>query len=213
MSIFEAFPGSDAEFNGEYYDSQTEAAWAAYLELHDVTFEHEPATYKLPFGQIYTPDFYLTEMHAFVEVKNGNADNLAAYKMSLLTYTTQKQGFIVNGKPHYANVFVYTPEWTFKPTNFHEPHYDQKLTLGASPTDKSQDIWLPDRDKEPEMFDFAVQAAKRAGQAFQYEPSIVAQNAHINKREQLRLPENIVDLSDTPMPEDSRYYFSYPEMY
>ncbi len=207
MSIAELYPGSSADFDGEYYDSQTEAAWASYLRSHEVVFMHEPETYRLPDGQIYTPDFYLSEADAFIEVKNGNADNLAAYKISQLTYATGKQGFIVNGKPHYATVYVYTPEWTFKPSTGLYPPHDQRLTRGSSPLDKKKDIWIPDIESEQELLHFALNAAKQANEASTKIPTTLMEAEHTDKKRKMRLPENIIDLSSIPMPENSVFYF------
>lgn len=207
MSIAEFYPGFDVEFDGEYYDSQTEAAWAAYLQLHEVVFEHEPATYKLPSGHLYTPDFYLPEMDAFIEAKNGNANNLAAYKISQLAFATGKQGFMANGKPHYATVYAYTPEWTFEPSTRFEPPYDQRLTRGGSPLDKKENVWLPDETTEPELFEFAIGAAKQANESCLAKPTTLAETVHAEKKRRMRLPENIVDLSDAPMPDGWSYYF------
>lgn len=206
MSFAEVFPASCAEFDGEYYDSQTEAAWAAYLTEHGVEFQHEPATYKLPAGQLYTPDFFLPEMDAYIEAKNGNADNLAAYKLSLLTYATGRQGFIVDGKPHYATVYAYTPEWTLKPSTGSRLQYDHRLTRGISPLDKKENIWIPDYDAEPELSGLELKAAKRVIEASTKLPTEAMAAEHAEKKKRMRLPENIIDLSYVPIPNGSLHY-------
>lgn len=210
MSIFESFRPSAAQFEREYYDSQTEAAWAAYFRMHRVEFVHEPATYMLPHGELYTPDFYLTEMNAFIEVKNGNADNLAAYKISQLACATGRQGFIVQGKPHYASVYAYTPEWTFKPSRTHEPPYDRRHSRIRQILDKDE-AWMPDRDTDSRLFEFAIKAAKRANEVCVRRPTADMAEAHTQKKKRMRLPENLIDLTGVTMPPGSMHRFYYPD--
>lgn len=96
-------------YDGEYYLSETEATWAAYFDECGMPFEHEANTFELPAGDFYTPDFFLPEQDAYLEVKSGNIDADAVYKIGKLARSLGKTGILVDGKPHNMNVYFFSP--------------------------------------------------------------------------------------------------------
>jgi hypothetical protein len=51
------------------FRSLLEASWAATLDSLHITWEYEPQTFDLPSGVKYLPDFHLTEIGVWLEVK------------------------------------------------------------------------------------------------------------------------------------------------
>lgn len=56
-------------YRGTQFRSLLEACWAATLDSLDVAWEYEPQTFDLPSGAKYLPDFHLTEIGVWLEVK------------------------------------------------------------------------------------------------------------------------------------------------
>jgi len=97
--------------NGEYFDSETEAAWALYFQNVGMPYVREYARFSFN-SFIYTPDFYLPEQDSFVEVKNGNADWLACYKLAEVARRAGKLCILANGKPHNFAVYFFGSQGT-----------------------------------------------------------------------------------------------------
>lgn len=105
--------GQPAEYNGEYHDSQTQAAWAAYFTAAEMPYVTEPETFYIKdFNTIYTPDFFLPEQDTYVEVKNGNINWMASFKIAMLARRTGKMGLLINGMPHNMSLFCFGSEST-----------------------------------------------------------------------------------------------------
>lgn len=73
-------PGSDSDeqagiaalptiYRGTQFRSLLEACWAATLDSLGIAWEYEPETFELPSGVKYLPDFHLTEIGIWLEVK------------------------------------------------------------------------------------------------------------------------------------------------
>lgn len=56
-------------YRGTRFRSLLEACWAATLDSLHVTWEYEPQTFQLDSGAKYLPDFHLTEIGVWLEVK------------------------------------------------------------------------------------------------------------------------------------------------
>jgi hypothetical protein len=100
--------GKHAVFDGEHFDSRTEAAWAAYFHVAGINYVREPETFK--FGNLlYTPDFLLPDSGIYFEVKNGNAGVEAAYKAARLARGIGQLVIIADGMPFYMNMYLFGP--------------------------------------------------------------------------------------------------------
>lgn len=56
-------------YRGTQFRSLLEASWAATLDSLNIAWEYEPETFDLPSGARYLPDFHLTEIGTWLEVK------------------------------------------------------------------------------------------------------------------------------------------------
>jgi hypothetical protein len=58
----------ESTYNGVRFRSRLEARWAALFDSYSIKWVYEPDVFYTCNGS-YLPDFYLTEMHCYVEVK------------------------------------------------------------------------------------------------------------------------------------------------
>lgn len=56
-------------YHGTQFRSLLEACWAATLDSLNIVWEYEPQTFQLESGPKYLPDFHLTEIGVWLEVK------------------------------------------------------------------------------------------------------------------------------------------------
>lgn len=56
-------------YNGYRFRSRLEARWAVFFDALGIEYEYEPEGYKFSDGQCYLPDFYLSNLNTFVEIK------------------------------------------------------------------------------------------------------------------------------------------------
>lgn len=66
QTTIEALP---TVYRDTQFRSLLEACWAATLDSLRITWEYEPETFTLPSGARYLPDFHLTEIGVWLEVK------------------------------------------------------------------------------------------------------------------------------------------------
>lgn len=59
----------ETEYNGLKFRSRLEARWAIAFDAMNLEYEYEPEGYELENGEKYLPDFYLTKLDTYVEVK------------------------------------------------------------------------------------------------------------------------------------------------
>src|SRR5262245_54186457 len=58
----------ETRYNGRRFRSRTEARWAVFFDALGIKYDYEPEGYEID-GVWYLPDFYLPEMHIWVEIK------------------------------------------------------------------------------------------------------------------------------------------------
>lgn len=113
--------GRPVQYNGEYFDSQTEGAWAAYLDAVDIGWQREPETFELAPSVYYTPDFYVSTWDSYLEVKNGRIYEEDCWKLQTLSRNLGKACILANGKPHNLSLYFYSPaeaSYDFRPHMF-----------------------------------------------------------------------------------------------
>lgn len=71
-------------WNGRYFRSRAEARWAVFFDELWIGYEYEKEGYDLGNGIRYLPDFWLTELKFWVEVKAELPDDTAMAKASRL---------------------------------------------------------------------------------------------------------------------------------
>lgn len=82
-------------YNGMQFRSKLEARWACHLDHMGVDWQYEPATYKLPSGEFYLPDFWIPYWGFWLEVKGPGIPGLD--KSWELAQASEK--FVVVGQP------------------------------------------------------------------------------------------------------------------
>lgn len=93
--------------NGQVFRSQTEALWSLLLFKLNIPHSYEPMTFEFPDGSIYTPDFCLTAVNRFIEVKNRNANNDTYQKLNKLAHHLGRHTILLDGSPKNASAFVF----------------------------------------------------------------------------------------------------------
>lgn len=91
--------GKVTYFNGFYFRSRTEAAWASIFRMIGAFFEYEPKTFKLPNGELYVPDFYFPELDFWVEVKCEPPNDRSINQIFELSRITKLPCFTLYGIP------------------------------------------------------------------------------------------------------------------
>lgn len=59
----------DTHYDGHHFRSRLEAKWAVFFNAMGWKWGYETEGYKLPSGKCYLPDFHLTELDIYIEVK------------------------------------------------------------------------------------------------------------------------------------------------
>ena len=173
----EIFYARQSEYNGQVFDSKTEAIWAAYFDRLGMSFVREPETFRLDIvpglADIYTPDFFLPNQSTYVEVKNGNLDSIAITKMCWLTRFTRMAGLIIDGRPNSATIYVYTPN--------NNPHLNRKGYYYEYVYTRLD--WWPCEYMQPDMFNLAIDAMKYAKQnvTTNVQPDLIDKDAQRHK--------------------------------
>lgn len=78
------------------FRSRLEARWAALFDHYSVMWAYEPDAYDTP-GGLYLPDFYLPQLHTFVEVKPG--PNLFDVAAAISVAVQESASFLVLDSP------------------------------------------------------------------------------------------------------------------
>ncbi len=61
-------PAIQTKYRGHQFRSKLEARWAVFLDTAKMRWEYEPERFNVN-GISYLPDFYLTDMDCYFEVK------------------------------------------------------------------------------------------------------------------------------------------------
>lgn len=106
-------------YKGYRFRSRLEARWAVFFDRIGIEFEYELQGYQLDCGW-YLPDFYLSRLEGFLEVKPQPAPPIHAETRELdlmrdLCVVCQKPGLIVYGDPwnvmhHHESISFGDPE-------------------------------------------------------------------------------------------------------
>lgn len=65
-------------YNHNRYRSRLEAKWAVYFDQMGVKFDYEPSGFNIG-HKCYLPDFYLTELDTYIEVKPESGDRNSVF--------------------------------------------------------------------------------------------------------------------------------------
>ena len=107
-------------YDGWKFRSMTEARWAILLDTLNIDYMYEMNTFMLQDENkhiCYLPDFYLTDLKCFLEIKNnGKHEPLPEeqYKAKLLAIDTEKDVYIAFGKVGVKDQLKYGSMWKWK---------------------------------------------------------------------------------------------------
>lgn len=174
---------NDAQFKGQYFESQTEAAWAAYFDALGMPYVREPETFLFDFemdfiGNIkYTPDFYLSDQDTYAEVKNGNVERRDIVNMHYLAKCTGRAVLLLGGKPQYGHVDVYSPTHVLRDSSLWD-------------TTANYSYWMSDLWQDKEMGTVKNPIIKAAVEASKEEWTVrvdpAVREAALHRREEMR---------------------------
>lgn len=74
----------ETKYNGHRFRSRTEARWAVFLDEAGIRYEYEKEGFVLEGGIKYLPDFWLTDIGMWLEIKGGPATPEDEQKAELL---------------------------------------------------------------------------------------------------------------------------------
>ena len=90
----------ETTYRGYRFRSRLEARWAVFFDAAGIAWEYEPDGYRLD-SRSYLPDFWLSQLEAFVEIKpTKSACEEAIPLMKQLVEKTLKRGLIIGGSPN-----------------------------------------------------------------------------------------------------------------
>lgn len=71
--MYKEIKAIETKYDGYRFRSRLEARWAVFFNSLGVRFEYEPEGFELSCGR-YLPDFYLTDLDLYVEIKPFNKE-------------------------------------------------------------------------------------------------------------------------------------------
>lgn len=74
----------ETRYKGYRFRSRLEARWAVFFDAMGLQWEYEPEGFDLGAAGWYLPDFYLTNLNMWVEIKGGAASNKELNKCRML---------------------------------------------------------------------------------------------------------------------------------
>lgn len=92
--------------DGAYFESITEGMWFEYFTEVGMEPEPQPESFALKSKKIYTPDFYLPNQEAYVEIKSGNTTEEALNKAAELATLTGRMVLWLDGRPNIPDTLV-----------------------------------------------------------------------------------------------------------
>jgi hypothetical protein len=96
-------------YKGHRFRSRLEARWAVFFDAMQIAWEYEAEGYVLPSGDWYLPDFWLSQVGMFAEVKRDKFTQEEANKCRLLTLGTGRPCLMLDGPPDFTNYWAYSP--------------------------------------------------------------------------------------------------------
>ena len=130
----------ETHYKGHRFRRRLEARWAVAFDVLRLDYDYEPEGYRLANGLMYLPDFYLSQVRMFAEVKPEPVsryamfDHEAMHKASGLVLATGRPLIILDGAPKDMNYWAMQPEdadpvgwdWlSFYPFEPHAMHVSQ----------------------------------------------------------------------------------------
>ena len=131
-------------YNNYRFRSRLEARHALCYDLLGIRYEYEPEGLVLSDGSFYLPDFYLPDLHCYVEIKRNGLQTTdegkkAIWKISDGMRTDSWAGLICFGDPLDDNTTLFCQEYN----DSSGESYTARATIGLRPDDQSPCIFIP----------------------------------------------------------------------
>ena len=122
------------EYEGYLFRSRLEAKWAVFFDAIGIRWEYEPVGLVLSDGTNYLPDFYLTDLRCFFEVKGNyvkgtDKEKEAIKRISDGMKTDAWAGIIAFGDPLDDDLTIFCQETDENGGG----SYESKVTIGYRP--------------------------------------------------------------------------------
>lgn len=89
----------ETSYKGYKFRSRLEARWAIFFDELGIKWEYELEGFELPSGKRYLPDFWLSEMNIFVEIKASPEFISVKEFMKLVEFGSLKKLMVIFGVP------------------------------------------------------------------------------------------------------------------
>ncbi len=95
-------------YHGYRFRSRLEARWAVFFDQLGIPYQYEPEGFDLDEAGWYLPDFWLPELHCWVEIKPWppNEDNNDVHKCLNLSRATQCRVLLIYGNPWLDDYYI-----------------------------------------------------------------------------------------------------------
>ena len=93
----------ETRYKGRRFRSRLEARWAVYFDSIGCKWDYEPEGFHLPDGTMYLPDFWLSSVGMWAEVKPKWPTNDEIQKAFLLAKGTGHDVLFLDGTPRDTN--------------------------------------------------------------------------------------------------------------
>lgn len=97
----------ETRYKGYRFRSRLEARWAVFFDAMGIKWEYEKEGYHLEDGSLYLPDFWLTELGAFAEIKGQPFTDSESGKCDQLARQSGQMVFKLVGPPSDETVAYY----------------------------------------------------------------------------------------------------------
>lgn len=153
-------------YNGYRFRSRLEARWAVFFDALGIRYEYEKEGYDLS-GTWYLPDFWLSDLECWVEIKGQPVTDEEITKASLLCLATRKRVHIFSGDAWFSTAewtFIYNPhEGNVIPADLPSPLIGEDGFVTSSPYKWAWEpapIWETDVDTgQPAIIDLPIKLA------------------------------------------------------
>jgi hypothetical protein len=122
MRTFKTLP---SVYKGVTYRSRVEARWAIFLDELDIGAQYEPEGVKMD-EVYYLPDFFISDLDIYVEVKGGIPTEEERQKCRLLAACSGKDVLLAIGDPGTGRGELYRAKRA-EPTEYYEGYEDGEL--------------------------------------------------------------------------------------
>lgn len=136
----------ETAYKGYRFRSRLEARWAVYFDVAGIQWEYEKEGYNLPGMGLYLPDFWLSGLSLWCEVKPGEFTTTERDKCRALELITKRDCIMLEGIPQAR--YYYTPEghafglWPYK------DYIWSSQILGWGMGREEPFLMWPDRERE-----------------------------------------------------------------